>query len=76
MHDVNVLKLEISIAGRNIVKEFAHLKWGLFDENVSITDKIENRFYNGNMKTENDGPTRFIQNNNIYLKLCSHFPLL
>jgi len=47
----------VFIAERNIVKEFAHLKWGLFDEDVSLTDEVPFRFYHGNMIIS---PTRYI----------------
>jgi len=49
------------------VKEFSHLKWGLFDEDVSINEKVEDRFQKGTGK--NYGPTRCTDYKNIYLKI-------
>ncbi|KAF6027569.1 hypothetical protein EB796_014123 [Bugula neritina] len=40
---------------KNIVKEFAHLKWGLFDEGVSVTDIKTPVYYSVNGASQ---PTR------------------
>jgi len=42
-------------AEKNIVKEFAHLKWGLFDEGVSVTDIKTPVYYSVNGASQ---PTR------------------
>jgi len=50
------------------VKEFAHLKWGLFDEDVSINEKVAFRLHNENSELSS---TRCAENNNIYLAIIS-----
>ena len=41
-----------SFTAKRIVREFAHLKWGLFDEDIPVTDKTSSRFYTKDHKLE------------------------
>ena len=35
----------LTFVAKRIVREFAHLKWGLFDEDIPVSDKFSSRFY-------------------------------
>ena len=40
----SIEKISAFVAKR-IVREFSHLMWGLFDEDIPVTDKESSRFY-------------------------------
>ena len=44
--------------GKRLVREFAHLRWGVFDEDVPDSDTISPRFYAFNRRVY---PTKYVQ---------------